>query len=73
MYAAATHGVFAANASQVLAEAPLERVVVTNTIPPFRLTSDVVRNKLIVLDTTWLFAEAIRRIHSDGSIVELLE
>ena len=73
VYAVATHGVFATNASQVLAEAPLERIVVTNTIPPFRLDSDVVRNKLNVLDTTPLFAEAIRRIHADGSIVELLE
>jgi len=73
VYAVATHGVFATNACQVLAEAPLEKVVVTNTIPPFRLHPDVVRNKLVVLDTTPLIAEAIRRIHSDGSIVELLE
>jgi len=73
VYAVATHGVFSANASQVLAQAPLEKVVVTNTIPPFRLSPDVVRNKLIVLDSTPLVAEAIRRIHSDGSIVELLE
>ena len=73
VYAVATHGVFSANASQVLAQAPLEKVVVTNTIPPFRLNPDVVRNKLVVLDTTPLIAEAIRRIHSDGSIVDLLE
>jgi len=73
VYAVATHGVFSANANQVLAQARLENVVVTNTIPPFRLNPDVVRNKLIVLDTTPLIAEAIRRIHSDGSIVELLE
>ena len=73
VYAVATHGVFATKASQVLAEAPLESIVVTDTIPPFRLNSDVVRNKLVVLDTTPLVAEAIRRIHSDGSIVELLE
>jgi len=73
VYAVATHGVFAANASQVLAAAPLDKVVVTNTIPPFRLTAEVVRNKLTVLDTTPLVAEAIRRIYSNGSIVELLE
>ena len=73
VYAVATHGVFAANASQVLAQAPLEKVVVTNTIPPFRLNPDVVRNKIVVLDATPLIAEAIRRMHSDGSIVELLE
>ena len=73
VYAVATHGVFATNASQALAEAPLEKIVVTNTIPPFRLNPEVVRNKIVVLDTTPLIAEAIRRIHSDGSIVELLE
>ena len=73
VYAVATHGVFATKASQVLAEAPLEKIVVTNTIPPFRLNPDVVGNKLVVLDTTPLIAEAIRRIHSNGSIVELLE
>jgi len=73
VYAVATHGVFSTKASQVLAEAPLESIVVTDTIPPFHLNSDVVRNKLVVLDTTPLVAEAIRRIHSDRSIVELLE
>jgi ribose-phosphate pyrophosphokinase len=73
VYAAATHGVFAANANQVLSGAPLEKIVITNTIPPFRLDPRVVRSKLTVLDTTPLFAEAIRRIQSGGSIVELLE
>jgi ribose-phosphate pyrophosphokinase len=73
VYAAATHGVFAANANQILSEAPLERIVITNTIPPFRLDPGLVRNKLTVLDTTPLFANAVRRIHSGGSIVELLE
>ena len=73
VYAAATHGVFATNANQVLAGAPVEKVVVTNTIPPFRLDPDLVRNKLVVLDTAQLLAEGIRRIHSGGSIVDLLE
>ena len=72
-YAAATHGVFAANANQVLSEAPLEKVVITNTILPFRLDPGLVRSKLTMLDTTPLFADAIQRIHSGGSIVELLE
>jgi len=73
VYAAATHGVFATNASQVLAGAPLEKLVVTNTIPPFRLDSGLIRDKLAVVDTAPFLAEAIRRIHSGGSIVELLE
>jgi hypothetical protein len=32
----------------------------------------LVQSKLAVLDTSSLFAEAMRRIHEGGSIVELL-
>jgi ribose-phosphate pyrophosphokinase len=73
VYAAATHGLFTANANEVLAGAPLDQLVVTNSVPPFRLHSELVRNRLIVLDVAPLLAEAIRRTHSGGSIVELLE
>jgi ribose-phosphate pyrophosphokinase len=72
VFAAATHGLFAANANHVLADAALERVVVTDTIPPFRLEAALVESKLVVLDTSGFFAEAIGRIHRGGSIVELL-
>jgi ribose-phosphate pyrophosphokinase len=57
----------------VLAGPGLDRVVVTNTIPPFRLDPELVRTKLVVLDVAGLFAEAIRRVHENGSLVELLE
>jgi ribose-phosphate pyrophosphokinase len=73
IYAAASHGVFSSKASQVLSNPALEKVVITNTIPPFRLDPDLTRNKLVMLDAAMLFAEAISRIHSGGSIVELLE
>jgi ribose-phosphate pyrophosphokinase len=42
-------------------------------VPPFRLKSSAVRDKLTVLDAASLFAEAIRCIHNDESIVALLE
>lgn len=48
-------------------------LVITDTIPPFRLDSGLVQAKVTVLDTAPLFAEAIRRIHESGSIVELLK
>jgi ribose-phosphate pyrophosphokinase len=73
IYAAASHGVFSGKASQALAHPAFEKIVITNTIPPFRLDPGLARNKLVVLDSTSLFAEAIRRIHTGGSIVELLE
>jgi ribose-phosphate pyrophosphokinase len=72
IYAAASHGVFSRKASQALSNSALEKVVITDTIPPFRLDPELARNRLVVLDAARLFAEAIMGIHSGGSIVELL-
>ncbi len=71
VYAAATHGVFVGNANKLLSGAVLDGVVVTDTIPPFRLDPELARNRLTVVSAAPLFAEAIRRIHSGGSLVEL--
>lgn len=71
--AVATHGIFVGDAGSVLADEALERVVVTDTLPPFRLDPALAREKLTVLDSTALFAEAIRRIEEGGSISELVE
>ena len=73
IFAAATHGVFAGEAGKVLADPALDQVVVTDSIPPFRLPPELLQNKVKVLETAPLFAEAIRRLHSDGSLVELLQ
>lgn len=72
VYAAASHGIFVGEAAQLVADPGLERLVITDTIPPFRLAPDLVRARLVVLDTAPLFAEAIRRIHDGGSLVDLL-
>lgn len=73
VYAAATHGLFTGDASRVLSEAPLERLFVTDTVPPFRLDASVLQNQVAVVPTAPLVAEAIRRLHRDGSLGELLE
>jgi ribose-phosphate pyrophosphokinase len=70
--AAATHGLFVGNASQVLADPALRQIVVTNSVPPFRLGRGPAAEKLVVIDVVPLFAEAIRRLHEGGSIVDLL-
>jgi ribose-phosphate pyrophosphokinase len=72
VYAAATHGVFTGEAGQVFADPAISGLVVADTIPPFRLTAEAVRDKLTVLDGAGLIAEAIRRLQSGGSLVELL-
>lgn len=71
--AAATHGAFVGDAEQILWNETLRRIVVTNTIPPFGLTGEFIKKKVTVLDVAPFIAEAIRRIHEGGSIVELLE
>lgn len=68
VHAAATHGVFGKGAREALANTALERIVVTDSVAP-----TLVMEKVGVLGVASLFAEAIRRIHSGGSIVELLE
>lgn len=72
VYAAASHGIFVGEAAQLVADPGLERLVITDTIPPFRLAPDLVRARLTVLETAPLFAEAIQRIHDGGSLVDLL-
>jgi len=73
VFAAASHGIFVGNAAQVIANAALEHLVVTDTIPPFRLDAGFPQKKLTVLETAPLIGEAIHRIHGGGSIVDLLE
>ena len=73
VYAAATHGIFVGAAARMVADPGLERLVITDTIPPFRLDSALIRDKVTVLDTAPLFAEAIRRLHAGGSLVGLSE
>jgi ribose-phosphate pyrophosphokinase len=71
--AAAAHGAFVPEASRVLADAPLSRIAVLDHIPPFALDRALVESKLSLLDATGLVAEAIRRLHAGGSLVELIE
>ena len=71
--AAATHGVFATAANSVLATDDIERIVVTDTMPPRNVTAPGLRSRISCVGTAGLFAEAIRRLHDGGSIVELLD
>jgi ribose-phosphate pyrophosphokinase len=72
VYVAATHGVFTAKANETLADPALEQIAITDSVAPGRLIDGPVHDKLVVLDSSRLFAEAIKRIHDGGSIVDLL-
>ncbi|MBI3571128.1 MAG: ribose-phosphate pyrophosphokinase, partial [Gammaproteobacteria bacterium] len=49
VYAAASHGIFVGNANRLLSGTELDQVVVTDTIPPFRLDPELAGRKLTVL------------------------
>jgi len=72
VHAVATHGLFVGEAAAMVADPAFDSVVVTNTVPPFRLAADLAEKRLTVLDAAPLFAEAVRSIHSGGSLVELM-
>jgi ribose-phosphate pyrophosphokinase len=57
-------------AGELLRNPALEQLAVTDTVPPFRLDAAALK-KLRIVSVAPLFAEAIRRIHTGGSLVEL--
>ncbi len=71
VFAAASHGLFVADAGRVLSGAALDQVVVTDSVPAFRLSAEIIQSKLVVVSVVALFAEAIKRMHEGGSIVDL--
>jgi ribose-phosphate pyrophosphokinase len=70
--AVASHGVFAHAANAVLGASDIERIVVTDSIAPLRVIDARLKSMLTQVSAAGLFAEAIRRLHGGGSIVELL-
>jgi ribose-phosphate pyrophosphokinase len=68
----ATHGLFVGSANEKMANPHMKRIIVCDTIEPFRL-NDEIKKKVHLVPTTHLFGEAIRRIHEGtGSLSELL-
>ena len=65
----ATHGVFAPQAFERLAKAPIDEVVVTDTIP---LNKQAKKTSIIkVLSVAAMLGEAIKRIHRNESVSNL--
>ncbi len=59
--ACAAHGLFTGAAAAVLADASIDEVVVTDSVPAFRLPPAApLRDKLRVVSAAPLFAQAIR-------------
>ncbi|HPD18818.1 MAG TPA: ribose-phosphate pyrophosphokinase [Candidatus Goldiibacteriota bacterium] len=70
IYACMTHGLFSGNAIQKIQDAPIEEIVVTDTIPQHDRSQI---KKIKVLSVGWLFGEAIKRIHEERTISQLFK
>jgi ribose-phosphate pyrophosphokinase len=73
VFAAASHGIFVGDAANALSHPALEKVLVTDTVPPFRLPAEMVGSHVDIVNSAPMFAEAIRRLHNGGSLVDLLQ
>ncbi len=67
-----THAVLVGIAMERINEAPIDRLVVTDTIPDGE-RCDPIRSKLTVLSVADLIGEAIHRIHHNRSVSSLLQ
>jgi len=73
VHVAATHGLFAGAAANVVADHALDTLAVTDSVPPFRLPPETIHGKLTVIPIAPLFAEAVRQIRIGGSVSGLMD
>jgi ribose-phosphate pyrophosphokinase len=71
VHAAATHGVFSADAAAVLEGSGLDRIVVLDTVPRAKQLATALAPRLQILPCAPLLADAVRALHEDGSLVAL--
>ena len=70
VYAYATHAVLSGGAVAHLAAAPIEEVVVTDTVP---LSPEKHNSRIRVLSIAPVLADAIRRVHGNISVSDLFD
>jgi ribose-phosphate pyrophosphokinase len=67
-----THGLFMPGAESALADPAIDRLVVTDSVPAFRLGAGAARDKLDILPVGPLLADAVRRLHAGDRLSDLL-
>jgi ribose-phosphate pyrophosphokinase len=70
--ACVAHGLFMPGAETALADPAIDRIIATDSVPAFRLPAGPVRDKLEVVSAAPLLAEAIRRLHQNKPLSDLL-
>ncbi|MBK5211421.1 MAG: ribose-phosphate pyrophosphokinase [Coriobacteriia bacterium] len=70
IYVGATHGIFSPPAFERIESAPIEQLVVTNTIP---VPEERLTGKIKVLSVAPMFARAISAVYNYGSVSDLFD
>lgn len=70
--ACVAHGLFMEGAAEALADPAIERIIATDSVPPFRLPTGTVREKLDLVGAAPLLAETIRRLHVGAPLTDLM-
>lgn len=73
IFVCASHGIFVGDANHYLDHPRLEKILVTDSIPPYRLEPEILNEKVEVMDSSVLFARAMKRVQAGDSLVDLLE
>ncbi len=68
IYAAATHGLFAPGSEKLFDDGLISGVVVSDTVPPFRLEPGLIKGTLDIVSTAPMIAEVIGRLHGAASL-----
>ena len=69
--ALATHGLFMPGSADVVADPAIDRFVLTDSVPPFRLEKGL-GTKIATLSIAPLFADVIRRLRAGSALDDLL-
>ncbi|EDK39633.2 hypothetical protein PGUG_03731 [Meyerozyma guilliermondii ATCC 6260] len=72
VYALVTHGVFSGDAINRIAKSSIDKLITTNSTPQ-KTHSEMLGDKLVVIDVSRVLAEAIRRIHNGESVSMLFD
>jgi ribose-phosphate pyrophosphokinase len=70
VYVTATHGIFSPPAYERIEGAPIEEVIVTNTVP---VPDERLHGKIRLLSVAPLFARAVQNVFNDDSVSELFD
>ncbi|MCC7272196.1 MAG: ribose-phosphate pyrophosphokinase [Alphaproteobacteria bacterium] len=70
--ACAAHGLFSSGAAEALADPAIDRILVTDSVSPFRLPPGGARDKIAHIAAAPLLAEAIGRLHEGRPLTDLM-